>query len=163
MEENLVSRKGKRTLIFLIGLVWGKIWNPLDNICTSALPTVDWVVASLVFIIFKAELPDHDLDVRLGGRLQQLLQPDEAPVVLVEDGEALPAKTCYQIRECLVRVITRLEAVNNAGVETEKLQFSSLWFLNECLWQSSKLTQKIDVHSNPQVSGVKPVLQRRLK
>ena len=84
------------------------------------------MVASLVFIIFKAELPDHDLDVRLGGRLQQLLQPDEAPVVLVEDGEALPAKTCYQIRECLVRVITRLEAVNNAGVETEKLQFSSL-------------------------------------
>ena len=55
----------------------------------------------LVFIIFKAELSDHDLDVRLGGRLQQLLQPHEAPVVLVEDGEALPAKTCYQIRESL--------------------------------------------------------------
>ena len=80
----------------------------------------------LFFIVFKAELPDHDLDVRLGGGLEQLLQPHEASVVLVEDGEALPAKTCYQIRESLGRVITRLEAVNNAGVQTEKLQFSSL-------------------------------------
>ena len=63
----------------------------------------------LVFIVFKAELSDDDLDVRLGGGLEKLLQSDEAPVVLVQDGEALPAKTCYQIRESLARVvITRL-------------------------------------------------------
>ena len=64
-------------------------------------------LALLVFIIFEAELSDHDLDVGLGGGLQQLLEPDEAPVVLVQDGEALPAKTCYQVRESLARVITR--------------------------------------------------------
>ena len=64
-------------------------------------------LALLVFIIFEAELSDHDLDVWLGGGLQQLLEPDEAPVVLVQDGEALPAKTCYQVRESLARVITR--------------------------------------------------------
>ena len=63
-------------------------------------------LALLVFIVFKAELSDHDLDVRLGGGLKQLLQPHEASVVLVEDGEALPAETGYEVRESLARVIT---------------------------------------------------------
>ena len=56
-----------------------------------------------VLIVFKAELSHHDLDVGLGWRLQELLEPDQASVVLVQDGEALPAKTGYEVREGLAR------------------------------------------------------------
>ena len=70
----------------------------------------------LVLLILEAELPDHDLDVRLGGSLQQLLQPHQAPVVLVEDGEALPAETLDEIGE-------RLEVRNDNSVSPR----------NECL------------------------------
>ena len=55
----------------------------------------------LVLLILEAELPDHDLDVRLGRSLQQLLQPHQASVVLVEDCEALPAETLDEIGEGL--------------------------------------------------------------
>ena len=70
----------------------------------------------LVLLILEAELPDHDLDVRLGGSLQQLLQPHQASVVLVEDGEALPTETFDEIGE-------RLEVRNDNSVSLR----------NECL------------------------------
>ena len=70
----------------------------------------------LVLLILEAELPDHDLDVGLGGSLQQLLQPHQASVVLVEDREALPAETLDEIGE-------RLEVRNDNSVSLR----------NECL------------------------------
>ena len=85
-------------------IIWSRPRLPLPSCMVNGKYTK---LPLLVFIVFKAELSDDDLDVRLGGGLEKLLQPDEAPVVLVQDGEALPAKTCYQIRESLAGVITR--------------------------------------------------------
>ena len=36
---------------------------------------------------------NHDLDLMLSGKLEELGQPDEGVVVLVEDGDPLPAVT----------------------------------------------------------------------
>ena len=72
----------------------------------------------LILVIFKIELSDHNLDVRLGGSLQQLLQPHQTwqrkcnplwalvgvlsnivgtLIILIQYGEAPPSETFYKI------------------------------------------------------------------
>ena len=47
---------------------------------------------AVVISLTEAEFPEENLGVGLQWRLDQLLEPEEAVVVLVEDGQALPAE-----------------------------------------------------------------------
>ena len=51
----------------------------------------------LPVILIRRQLPDDDSDVRLRRRLEQLLQPHQPLVVLVQDGVGAPAETLYQL------------------------------------------------------------------
>ena len=60
---------------------------------------MDILYLHIFLFVREVQLLDNDLDIRVGRKLEERLEPDESLTVLVHDGHHPPAVLHYQVSE----------------------------------------------------------------